>query len=55
MQAQSERSTNAAPGGRLLLVGNRHLGYHRSLRRWFSRVRQLDADPKFVVFEAGRS
>jgi 16S rRNA (guanine1207-N2)-methyltransferase len=44
-----------APGGRLLLVGNRHLGYHRSLRRWFSRVRQLDADPKFVVFEAGRS
>lgn len=40
--------------GRLLLVGNRHLGYHRSLRRWFGRVRQLDADPSFVVFEAGR-
>lgn len=41
------------PGGRMLLVGNRHLGYHRSLRRFFSTVRQLDADPKFVVFEAG--
>ncbi|MEP1213868.1 MAG: methyltransferase [Marinobacter sp.] len=40
------------PGGRMLMVGNRHLGYHRSLRRFFSRVRQLEADPRFVVFEA---
>ncbi|MDX1633359.1 MAG: methyltransferase [Marinobacter sp.] len=40
-----------APQGRMLVVGNRHLGYHRSLRQWF-RVRQLDADPRFVVFEA---
>ncbi|PXX91114.1 class I SAM-dependent methyltransferase [Marinobacter vulgaris] len=41
------------PGGRMLMVGNRHLGYHRSLKRFFSTVRQLDADPRFVVFEAG--
>lgn len=41
-----------APGGRMLMVGNRHLGYHRSLRRFFSTVRQRDADPRFVVFEA---
>lgn len=40
------------PGGRMVMVGNRHLGYHRSLRRFFSRVEQLDADPRFVVFEA---
>lgn len=40
------------PGGQVLVVGNRHLGYHRSLRRWFSRVRQVDAEPRFVVFEA---
>ncbi|MDC0662115.1 class I SAM-dependent methyltransferase [Marinobacter sp. SS21] len=40
------------PGGRLLVVGNRHLGYHKTLRRDFSQVRQLDANPKFVVFEA---
>lgn len=40
-----------APTGRMLVVGNRHLGYHRSLRQWF-RVKQLDADPRFVVFEA---
>ncbi|WP_336366900.1 class I SAM-dependent methyltransferase [Marinobacter sp. C2H3] len=44
-----------APGGRLLIVGNRHLGYHRTLGQVFRQVRQLDADPKFVVFEAGRS
>jgi 16S rRNA (guanine1207-N2)-methyltransferase len=41
------------PGGRMLMVGNRHLGYHRTLRRFFSPVRQLEADPRFVVFEAG--
>ncbi|WP_053076125.1 class I SAM-dependent methyltransferase [Marinobacter psychrophilus] len=42
------------PGGRLLLVGNRHLGYHRSLGRFFPQVRQLDANPKFVVLAASR-
>lgn len=38
--------------GKLLMVGNRHLGYHRSLRRFFPHVRQRDADSRFVVFEA---
>lgn len=47
-----QASQNMAETGRLLMVGNRHLGYHRSLRRFFSHVRQLDANPKFVVFEA---
>ncbi|MDN6318743.1 MAG: class I SAM-dependent methyltransferase [Marinobacter sp.] len=47
---QASRGLSAT--GRLLMVGNRHLGYHRSLRRFFSQVRQLDANPKFVVFEA---
>jgi 16S rRNA (guanine1207-N2)-methyltransferase len=41
-----------APAGRLLLVGNRHLGYHRTLKTSFSRVRQLVSTPKFVVLEA---
>jgi 16S rRNA (guanine1207-N2)-methyltransferase len=41
-----------APGGRLLMVGNRHLGYHRSLKQAFSGVAQLASTPKFVVFEA---
>lgn len=47
-----QASRHLAPGGRLLMVGNRHLGYHRSLRRFFPQVRQLDASPKFVVLEA---
>lgn len=38
--------------GQLLMVGNRHLGYHRSLKRYFPVVTQLQADPKFVVFSA---
>lgn len=41
------------PEGRLLMVGNRHLGYHRSLKRYFKHLSQLAASPRFVVFEAG--
>lgn len=40
------------PEGTLLMVGNRHLGYHRSLKRYFSSVVQRAASPRFVVFEA---
>lgn len=40
------------PGGELLIVGNRHLGYHARLRRWFARVEQVAAHPKFVVLRA---
>lgn len=53
LQLFQQAARHLLPGGRMLMVGNRHLGYHRSLRRYFSQVRQLDADPKFVVFEAG--
>lgn len=48
-----QASQHLKPGGQLLMVGNRHLGYHRSLRRYFSSVEQLGASPKFVVFRAG--
>ena len=48
-----QAARHLSPGGRLLMVGNRHLGYHRSLRRHFSSIHQLDASPKFVVFQAG--
>ncbi|WP_417513910.1 class I SAM-dependent methyltransferase [Marinobacter sp.] len=47
-----QASQNLTETGRLVMVGNRHLGYHRSLRRFFPHVRQLDSDPRFVVFEA---
>ena len=50
--ADSSRALNRS--GALLLVGNRHLGYHRSLKRWFGQVQQLAATAKFVVLAARR-
>ena len=38
--------------GELWVVGNRHLGYHVKLKRWFKRVEQVGAHPKFVVLKA---
>ncbi|MFP8966269.1 methyltransferase [Pokkaliibacter sp. CJK22405] len=38
--------------GRLVVVGNRHLGYHRHLHSLFGNCRTLAADPKFVVLES---
>ncbi|MEU8521006.1 methyltransferase [Streptomyces sp. NBC_01216] len=40
------------PGGELWVVGNRHLGYHVSLRRIFGRCELVASDPKFVVLRA---
>ncbi len=40
------------PGGRLLVVGNRHLGYHVALRGLFGAVQTRASDPRFVVLEA---
>lgn len=48
---QQSRNT-LAPGGRLLVVGNRHLGYHVTLRKYFSEVKQIGASSKFVVLQA---
>ncbi|QLF94032.1 methyltransferase [Pseudomonas sp. ABC1] len=41
-----------AAGGELLLVGNRHLGYHLKLKRLFGNCRQVAATPKFVILAA---
>jgi len=41
-------------GGRLLVVGNRHLGHDRRLQRIFGNCRQIDATDKFVVLESQR-
>ena len=38
--------------GEFWVVGNRHLGYHVKLKRWFSRIEQVGAHPKFVVLKA---
>ncbi|BAU82048.1 ribosomal RNA small subunit methyltransferase C [Streptomyces laurentii] len=40
------------PGGELWVVGNRHLGYHVTLRRVFGNSELVASDPKFVVLRA---
>ncbi|QGZ48062.1 methyltransferase [Streptomyces sp. QHH-9511] len=40
------------PGGELWVVGNRHLGYHVTLRRIFGACELVASDPKFVVLRA---
>ncbi len=42
------------PGGRLLVVGNRNLGYHVGLRRSFTDVEVVRSDPRFVALRATR-
>ena len=39
-------------GGSLWIVGNRHLGYHATLKRLFRGVEQVGANPKFVILKA---
>lgn len=39
-------------GGELWIVGNRHLGYHITLRRMFDHVEHIAANAKFVIFKA---
>lgn len=47
---QARRALGEA--GELWVVGNRHLGYHVKLRRFFSQVTQAGGDSKFVVLRA---
>lgn len=42
-------------GGQLIIVGNRHLGYHLRLKKLFGNVQQMAATPKFVVLAAQKS
>ena len=39
-------------GGQLWIVGNRHLGYHVTLKRMFREVEQIAANAKFVILKA---
>lgn len=42
------------PGGRLLVVGNRHLAYHAKLKKIFGTVDTLASNKKFVLLLAHR-
>ena len=50
MFQQSHRALKK--GGELWIVGNRHLGYHVTLKRMFRNVEQIAANAKFVIFKA---
>ncbi len=42
------------PGGRLVVVGNRHLAYHAKLKKIFGSTANLGANSKFVVLQSKR-
>lgn len=50
MFQQSHRALKQ--GGQLWIVGNRHLGYHVTLKRMFREVEQIAANAKFVILKA---
>lgn len=50
MFQQSHRALKQ--GGQLWIVGNRHLGYHVTLKRMFRNVEHIAANAKFVILKA---
>jgi 16S rRNA G1207 methylase RsmC len=48
----AQAAARLAPDGTAWVVGNRHLGYHRTLRRWFGEVEVAASNPRFVVLRA---
>ncbi len=45
-------SHNLAIGGKLMVVGNRHLNYHQSLKRIFGSADLVASNAKFVILSA---
>ena len=43
-----------APGGRLLMVANRHLPYEQALADSFKKVEEIGGDGRFKIFSASR-
>lgn len=43
------------PNGTLVAIGNRHLNYHIELKRYFTNVRLVASDRKFVMLAASAS
>ncbi|MDD1783459.1 methyltransferase [Enterovibrio sp. ZSDZ35] len=40
------------PNGRIVVIGNRHLGYHAKLKRLFGNAQVIASNQKFVIVEA---
>lgn len=43
---------NLQKGGQLIVVGNRHLGYHQTLKAYFKHVKLIANNKKFVLIRA---
>jgi 16S rRNA (guanine1207-N2)-methyltransferase len=52
MFRQSHRALRR--GGELWVIGNRHLGYHASLKRLFGAVKLVGSNRKFVILRAAK-
>ncbi len=54
LQMFSESASILNKNGVLMVVGNRHLGYHIKLKKCFKNVKQVASNPKFVIFLASK-
>jgi len=51
-QMFNEAKQKLKTGGELIIVGNRHLGYHIKLKKLFGRCEMLASNKKFVILKA---
>lgn len=51
----SDAKKHLNKSGQLIVVGNRHLKYHVTLKRYFKNVDQIAANKKFVLLSASNS
>jgi 16S rRNA (guanine1207-N2)-methyltransferase len=54
-QMFSDSHAHLAPGGQFCVVGNRHLDYHKLLKKRFGNCEVLRSDAKFVVLLAQKT
>jgi len=47
-----DAKNNLGKGGQLIVVGNRHLGYHQTLKAYFKHVKLMANNQKFVIISA---
>jgi len=52
MQMFRESSKILNSNGKLMVIGNRHLGYHIKLKKCFKHVKQIASNSKFVIILA---
>lgn len=51
-QMFNEAKDKLKSGGEIIIVGNRHLGYHIKLKKLFGRCEMLASNKKFVILKA---